>query len=376
MALVPSAFRELMAAPDHDLIPRGPTPEEFFDSVRECFHDAVHSEPAERAYRIGDRTVLLRFAGRALERLLTPALEHLSLPVPPEEAPGLTVLIFDTAGTGVAPPAPAWGTAGYGVRGEIAGFNTERVRTVYQPGSDVLLMIDRDRGEGIYWTADARNVPYWESSFPLRTIFHWWLEDLEFQPVHAAAVGLAGGGVLIAGPSGSGKSTTALACLDSELGYAGDDYVLVRRAPTHVYSLYGTAKLESENLARFPRLDALVYINSAAPEKMLPGFPIRAILVPRARAYDALPVAGREPAGLREDERAGAAGPGLHPGGGHGPGTDSGGDPRAAALGRGRMTGPLISVIVPAYNSARFLPEAIASIHCTKSQNQNSLASS
>ena len=297
-----------MAAPDHDLIPRGPSPEEFFDSVRECFHDAAHSEPAERAYRIGDRTVLLRFAGRALERLLTPALEHLSLPVPLEEEPGLTVLIFDTAGTGVAPPAPAWGTAGYGVRGEIAGFNTERVRTVYQPGSDVLLMIDRERGEGIYWTADARNVPYWESSFPLRTIFHWWLEDLEFQPVHAAAVGLAGGGVLIAGPSGSGKSTTALACLDSELGYAGDDYVLVRHVPPHVYSLYGTAKLESENLARFPRLGALVsnrarlgeekalvYINSAAPEKMLPGFPIRAILVPR--------VTGRRETALR---RAGA----------------------------------------------------------------------
>ena len=40
------------------------------------------------------------------------------------------------------------------------------------------------------------------------------------------------------------------------------------------------------------------------------------------------------------------------------------------------MTGPLISVIVPAYNAGQFLPEAIASIHCTKSQNQNSLASS
>jgi hypothetical protein len=129
----------------------------------------------------------------------------------------------------------------------------------------------------------------------LRTAFHWWFEDLPLQPVHAAAVGFAEGGVLIAGPGGCGKSTTALACLDSELLYAGDDYVLVQHAPSpHVYCLYGTAKLEPDNLARFPgvrayldnadRLDrekALVYFRSWRPGKLSAGFPIRALVTPR-----------------------------------------------------------------------------------------------
>lgn len=268
-------------------------PERFFAAVRERFELAAAHGACERAFRIGDRTVLLRFAGQALERLLTAALEHLSVPVAPAERPALSVCLFDTAATGIAAPPPAWGTDAYGLRGEIAGFNTPRIRTVFQPGTDVLMTIDRMRSEAVYWIADARRLPYWEASFPLRTIFHWWLEDLDYQPIHAAAVGYAAGGVLLTGPSGSGKSTTALACLEGGLGYAGDDYVLVRISPAHVYSLYGTAKLEGANLVRFPglaglasnpdRLDeekALLYINSALPERMRNGFPIRAIVVP------------------------------------------------------------------------------------------------
>lgn len=268
-------------------------PEQFFTAVRQSFELAAAAGLSERAYRIGDHAVLLRFAGQALERLLTPALEHLSLPLPLSEAPALSVCLFDTAVTGIAPPPPAWSKDAYGLRGEIAGFNTARIRTVYQPGTDVLMTIDRNRAEAIYWTADAGRIPYWEASFPLRTIFHWWLEDVDYQPVHAAAVGRDQGGVLLTGPSGSGKSTTALACLEGGLGYAGDDYVLVRASPAHVFSLYGTAKLEGGNLVRFPHLAALVsnparqngekallHINSALPGRMHHGFPIRAILVP------------------------------------------------------------------------------------------------
>jgi hypothetical protein len=175
------------------------------------------------------------------------------------------------------------------------GFSTERYHTAFQQGADVLLMLDREQREAVYWVADAGQVPYWERSFPLRTAFHWWFEDAPLQPAHAAAVGFAEGGVLITGPSGCGKSTTALACLDSELLYAGDDYVLVQHAPSpHVYCLYGTAKLEPDNLARFPgvgayldnpdRLDrekALVFLRSWLPEKLSAGFPIRALVTPR-----------------------------------------------------------------------------------------------
>jgi hypothetical protein len=266
---------------------------QFFLAVRER-HAAAAKQAGlhQNFFRIGDRVAHLHFAGPALERILSPALEHLK--AAPDEPSSLKVFLFDSASTGVLPPAPAWGLDAYGVRGDIEGFNTGSIRTLYQPGADVLLMLDRERSEAIYWLADHRKLPYWECSFPLRTIFHWWLEDLPFQPVHAAAVGLQDGGVLIAGRSGSGKSTSALACLNSQLMYAGDDYVLVRHNPALAYSLYGTAKLVSDNLARFPGLaplvanperlpdeKALIFVNSHMPEKIGLSFPIRALLVPR-----------------------------------------------------------------------------------------------
>jgi hypothetical protein len=284
-------------------------PPEFFSAVRERFDQAAaRAGSVDRCFEIGGRAALLRFAGSALHDVLTPALDHLA--APPDSAPDLTVLLFDTATTGVAPPPPAWASDAFRPRGEIDGFDDGRIRTAFQLGADVLLMYDRERREALYWSSDHRKIPYWERSFPLRTVFHWWLENQPLQPVHAAAVGLPGGGVLIAGVSGSGKSTAALACLDSDLLYAGDDYVLVRTSPApHVYSLYGTAKIEPDNLARFPRLrsaavngdrldreKALFFVNSFAPEKLTAGFPIRALLVPR--------VTGRPDTSLRPSTAA------------------------------------------------------------------------
>ena len=267
--------------------------EQFFQSLRARHEAAVNRVGLNhKCFRIGDRIASLRFAGDALERILSPALEHLR--VAPNQSSDLEVFLFDSASTGVLPPAPDWSVDAYGIRGTIAGFDTNSIRILYQPGADVLLMLNRQRSEAIFWTADHRKIPYWECSFPLRTIFHWWMEDLPFQPMHAAAVGLQDGGVLIAGPSGTGKSTSALACLDSDLLYAGDDYVLVRHEPALVYSLYGTAKLAPENLKNFRGLapfvsnperlsdqKALIFVNSHLPEKLGLSFPIRALLIPR-----------------------------------------------------------------------------------------------
>jgi hypothetical protein len=113
--------------------------------------------------------------------------------------------------------------------------------------------------------------------------------------VHAAAVGTPNGGVLLAGKGGSGKSTTALNCINSELGYASDDYCLVAVDPQpYVYSLYNSAKVNADNTHRIPhlisaisnanRLDrekALLFLNEHYPDKIVTGFPLRAILLPR-----------------------------------------------------------------------------------------------
>jgi hypothetical protein len=61
-----------------------------------------------------------------------------------------------------------------------------------------------------------------------------------------------------------------------------------------VFSLYSTAKLDGENLERFPRLvplvsnadrldreKALIFLHEHHPRELIAGFPIRAIVIPK-----------------------------------------------------------------------------------------------
>jgi hypothetical protein len=192
-------------------------------------------------------------------------------------------------------PPPPWPSTAYGRRGHIQGFNNQRIYTFYQPGVDLLRLLDQEQNLAHLWVAYPERIPYWEHSFPVREIWHWWLRDRPFQLVHAGAVGTEQGGVLLAGKSGSGKSTTSLLCLRSGLLYAGDDYVLVQTRPTpHVYGLYNIGKLEHKDMERLPQLrrlvhnpvyiqaeKAMIYVHERCPEKMALGFPLKAILVPR-----------------------------------------------------------------------------------------------
>ena len=267
--------------------------ERFHREVRDRAESALKCFPVrERALSVAGHSVRLRFAGPCLERLLMPALEHLA--TGPAGPAALRVALFDSASTGISPPPPPWDAADQGPRGVIEGYNCPRFRTVYQPGADVLLLYNSEERSGVYWTPDHRRVPYWETSFPLRSLFHWWIEDQPLQLAHAAAVGLPEGGVLIAGPSGSGKSTTALACLDGDLLYAGDDYVLLGTSPLWAHCLYNTAKLTSDVEGWFPHLaaavsnrersgseKALLFLARCASRKLIAGFPLRALLVPR-----------------------------------------------------------------------------------------------
>jgi len=269
-------------------------PELFFETLLDTFEQAgARAGSSERWFTIGDEAVRLRFAGGALQPLFTPALEHVA--AGPADAPALTVCFWDSASTDTRMPAPPWPTTAYGQRGEIIGYNTERFRAVYQHGINALHMFDVHRRLALYWVAGAGQIPYWERSFPMRTILHWWTQGRALQLMHAGAVGGPSGGVLIAGKSGSGKSTTTLACLDAGMLYAGDDYILARIAPEPlVHSVYGTAKLEPDNLHRFPHLrqfvsnpddlekeKAMIFLKDVRPAQLARSFPVRALLLPR-----------------------------------------------------------------------------------------------
>ena len=268
---------------------------QFFAAASQAFLRAgARAGVREHDLTIAGELVRLRFAGAALEPMLVPALEHLSVPNDPVTVPALTVSFFDSESTGEPMPAPAWGPLDWGAKGQITGFNDDRFRTLYQPGVDILNMYDASRRAALYWVPARDVVPWWESSFPLRTILHWWAAPTPLQPLHAGAVGRCGRGALVAGDSGAGKSTTTLACLEAGMDYVGDDYVLVDVEVSRVHSLYGTAKLEPHNLERFPalaplvangeRLDvekAMVFLHDHRPERLVAGLQLEAIVMPR-----------------------------------------------------------------------------------------------
>lgn len=266
----------------------------FFELTHEAFLEATRAVgEATRDYVIGGRPVRIRFAGEAMLPMVAPAIAHLASSTPAE--PDLTICVWDSASTGVQMPQPLWRPEDHLPRGQIFGFDDERIRTANIPGLDGFSVFDGHRNLAVHWNADARRISYHERSFPLRIIISWWANMRGLQFAHAGAVGLTDGGVLIVGKSGVGKSTTTLACLGSELVYAGDDHVLLAKEPqAYAHSMYCSAKLEADQISNLPHLEplienstsldeekALLFTHRAYPEKVSQGFPVRAILIPR-----------------------------------------------------------------------------------------------
>ena len=250
-------------------------------------------EVVAQEYVVAGSRVSLRFASDALRERLAPAFAHLA--APPGDVPDLTVHLWDSASTGVEPP-PRPPAAPDEAAGALYHFHEPPLRGAYQAAFDALSVLDADAGVAWYWLADACTLPSWEQACPIRQLLFWWLAPRGYLQVHGAAVGRPEGGALIVGPPRSGKSTVALACLGSDLLYAGDDYVAMALEPSpRVASLYTTGKLDPSHLhERLPqllpaadRLDeekVVVYAERHFPQQTTAGFPLAALLVPAVRA--------------------------------------------------------------------------------------------
>jgi hypothetical protein len=271
-------------------------PLDFFKKIHERFAAAgrASGKIVDRFYSVGGLPVRLSFAGTALCDSILPAFEHLG--IPSADPPGLSIFLWDSASTGILMPPPPWSAEEYGERGTILGFNNDRIRTSFHVGSGILSMFDCRENIAVWWINNAGNVPYYESGAPLQSILQWFMGLNDRQYVHAAAVGTRDGGVLLAGKGGSGKSTTATACLFSDLGYAGDDYVILdNNTPVpSVHSLYNSGKLEEAVVNRIPQLQKiarniptqdnekkLFFYHRYFPDKIISSFPVRAIVLPR-----------------------------------------------------------------------------------------------
>lgn len=280
-------------------------------------HDAA-AGPDDRCYRFGDRVVRIRFAGSEVADALGPVLEHVR--TDGSTVADATLHCFDSSASG-EPVSPlvqllldridldwhAWLTP----RHEIRGIGNERVPTAFEPWSGILSAFDRDRRTGVWWIRDAAEVPSHERAAPLRTLLGWALADLGLQSVHAAAVGRASGGVLLAGPGGSGKSSTALRCLAGGLDHLADDYCLISTSgPPRAYSLFAVAKLDgADDLTRLPEFRTsvvnadrqgaeklVVDLRREFAERIIATFPIRAVVAPTVRPAGPTTLAPLDPA--------------------------------------------------------------------------------
>ncbi len=356
----------------------------------------------ERIIAVAGVIVRLVFAGEALERLLYPAIEHLEME--PREAIAATFHIWDSQASGVeSAPAPC-GRDCYTDRGDIWGMNSERWRSAFHWGELSLNLMDMATRQGVFWVRDPALLPYWTKASPFRTLFHWLMQAHGRQLLHAAAVATEHGGVLIVGRGGVGKSSTALACLDAGMSYVGDDYVVVGLDPApRAYSLYNTAKLTPSQTRRFPNLaryvdgvdpseeKAVLRLYPALADRIMDSAPLVAVLTPRfgtdgvtnfapvtaamlSRAAAFTTLAQLPHAGLRTHDfiqrviaevpaQTIVLGPELNEVAGAV--ADFIANPsREHAMGdvAARADAPLLSVVIPTYNGARFLSEAVDSV--------------
>ncbi len=348
-------------------------------------------------------SILLCFAGERLAATLMPALRHLEITADgPAEA---CFHVWDSAGSGVAMVPPPCPRDSFTDRGDIWGFGSTRIRSAYHWVECALNLMDLDSGEAVCWFNDAGDLPYWTAASPLRTLFHWLMAARGAHLLHAACVGTEAGGVLITGKGGVGKSTTALACLAAGMDYVADDYLVLRLDPEpRAFSLYCTAKLDPGQMQRFPSLalllasqdipaggKAVLYLHPAHAGRIAQSLPVRLHATPcflpqaetgfaasepvrlqRAAAFTTmaqLPHAGRGTAAFIE--RLVAEVPGAELGLGHDLGGIAGAVARGLREPRVSMSAPtaaprpglpLVTVVIPVHNGARFLDTAIASV--------------
>jgi hypothetical protein len=274
------------------------------DAFIEAEHQAGGSD--DYYYKIGGSVLRLRFAGPALVQFITRAFAHLA--VAPVPIPDLTICLWDSVSTGRQLPLLVsslirllkitW-LEDRGIRGEILDYNSGRIRAaLHGHDNTILSLIDLQERTAVYWVQTGSDIPWYETGAPLRILLYWWFSHHAKQIIHGGAIGTERGGLLLGGKGGSGKSTTALACLDSALLYAGDDYSLVElSSQPFVHSLYNTAKVKGEaDLNRFPWMSSricnverigpdaekpMMFLHEHQPDKITSGFPLKAVVLPR-----------------------------------------------------------------------------------------------
>jgi hypothetical protein len=201
---------------------------------------------------------------------------------------------FDTETSGLEPPPPPWGRDAYRPRDALAVEAPEWLEISYGLVPGCLNLFDRHERTGVFWMHDARRLPGWQRTTPLRSLLRSVARRHDAWMLHAAAVANDRAAVLISGRGGSGKSTTAIGCAIAGIECLGDDVCIVR--DDRVYPLYGIAKAEPRTVAllSLDRHHAIIggddlgrahlRIADLGPPWRSEGRPVVAVVVPQVSA--------------------------------------------------------------------------------------------
>jgi hypothetical protein len=243
----------------------------------------------------------LRYAGDGLRGGLLAPFEHLACREPAD--PDLTILLFDTASSGIEPPPPLWEpiAAAPGTN-PVARLRSERACVLAAAGSRGLTAALPTKGIAVFHLPDAAAIPASERAAPIREALQLLMAARGRLMTHAGAVGRDDHGVLLVGRGGSGKSTLALSCAIAGMEIVADDYVLLEPDSLAAHAMQSTAKLTEDSARRLgipvgaidtagfePTLEgpakALVRIPDLAPGRLTQRLQVGAIVAPRLKPH-------------------------------------------------------------------------------------------
>lgn len=272
--------------------------------MQAAFEQAWETRPSKRSEvfcGFAGRPARIRIVGSGLAERVMPAFEHLLVKERPTSFQ-LKIDLWEEFETSIpcpVDPAPVENrllqSTPYVEYGLILTGRDDRFVGCQRP--QVMTWLDRASRHVIGHIFRHDLLPLYDRGKPLHLPLLLWHGEQGVDVIHAALVSREGRGVLFAGKGGLGKSTSALACVESDFDYLGDDYIGLQRLNDGSfvgYSIYGSTWLMAHHLRRFPGLiphalypehpeqeKTLVPLARVFPGRLVPRAQIRAVVLPR-----------------------------------------------------------------------------------------------
>ena len=263
-----------------------------FSQMAARFADAAAGGHEEFNLSLAGRPVRIRIAGGRWANIVRCAMGHLAVTSKLTE-PELSIDVWDAEETGVPCVMPAQSDLS---APPILMRTSQDGLQVGEERPHSLIWLDRSKRRILGCTKSTRLLNLDERARPFHKLISPWLEENGIQFVHAGLVECDGKGVLFVGNGGAGKSTSSIACLRSNMGYLGDDFLGLGLESNRFigHGLYASCLLNVHHIERFPDLQPLghapnhanedkfvLYLREAFPRSLKQRARVDALVLPR-----------------------------------------------------------------------------------------------